>query len=213
MAKDALSPGQESEQEHGETSNTVGVEADSDCPFIVLYIIDPFSFGVEGNEASRLAMIGILRCYQEMLKVLPEDLQNRIHLQASFIVKCYSWFPGTGEYVALPSKIMMRLIYRNWLLRRKSWYNIAFNLAEIWRWQGWNTRVKRGYEEGHWIAWSGVWMGNILGCVGDLIWGKCLTQTQHVVVEGILSVKYPTNRVLYAQKWGIGSPWWHQKNG
>lgn len=51
----------------------------STMPAVVVYLIDPFSYGQEWTDLHRLAMVGLLRCYQQM--VLPPHLQNNIFLQ------------------------------------------------------------------------------------------------------------------------------------
>lgn len=45
----------------------------------MVYIVDPFSYGQDSETISRLAMIGLLRCYQQM--ALPENLANNLSLQ------------------------------------------------------------------------------------------------------------------------------------
>ncbi|RUS84802.1 hypothetical protein EGW08_007417 [Elysia chlorotica] len=55
-----------------------------DAPGIVIYLVDPFSYGQEGGDAgagsiSRLAMVGLLRCYQQMM--LPDHLASNLSLQ------------------------------------------------------------------------------------------------------------------------------------
>ncbi|KAK7490637.1 hypothetical protein BaRGS_00018054 [Batillaria attramentaria] len=54
-------------------------EDSSPMPAVVVYLIDPFSYGQEWADLHRLAMVGLLRCYQQM--VLPPHLQNSIFLQ------------------------------------------------------------------------------------------------------------------------------------
>ena len=51
------------------------------APGIVVYLVDPFTYGPDGDSLSRLAMIGLLRCYQQM--VLPDHLANNLSLQVS----------------------------------------------------------------------------------------------------------------------------------
>ncbi|KAL8613177.1 hypothetical protein ACOMHN_042986 [Nucella lapillus] len=54
-------------------------EDSSTMPAVVVYLIDPFSYGQEWSELHRLAMVGLLRCYQQML--LPPHLHNNTVLQ------------------------------------------------------------------------------------------------------------------------------------
>ena len=53
-------------------------EDSSTLPAVVIYLIDPFSYGQEWSELHRLAMVGLLRCYQQML--LPPHLHNSTFL-------------------------------------------------------------------------------------------------------------------------------------
>ena len=59
-------------------------EVSSSQPGIVIYIVDPFSYGTEPDSISRLAMIGLLKCYQQM--ALPEHLANNLCLQVITII-------------------------------------------------------------------------------------------------------------------------------
>ncbi|KAG1662731.1 Mediator of RNA polymerase II transcription subunit 13 [Nymphon striatum] len=59
-------------------------EDELQIPAIVIYMVDPFSYMASGDEYSevhRLAMLGLLRCYADLLKNVPEKTQNNIHLQ------------------------------------------------------------------------------------------------------------------------------------
>ncbi|GFO14516.1 mediator of RNA polymerase ii transcription subunit 13 [Plakobranchus ocellatus] len=69
---------------HGESSESPDSDDyNPDAPGIVIYLVDPFSYGQDGGEAggsiSRLAMVGLLRCYQQMM--LPDHLANNLNLQ------------------------------------------------------------------------------------------------------------------------------------
>ncbi len=55
--------------------------SDADSPALVIYMVEPFSYGEEWEDANRLAMLGLLRCYQEILKLMPPHLQNSTQLQ------------------------------------------------------------------------------------------------------------------------------------
>lgn len=54
---------------------------EADPPAIVFYMVDPFSYGNDWQPITRLAMLGILRCFREMLEGLPEHLQQNTQLQ------------------------------------------------------------------------------------------------------------------------------------
>ena len=79
-----LSPADGSQQAEGGPSTRENVmeqevPENSTMPAVVVYLIDPFSFGQEWSDLHRLAMVGLLRCYQQM--VLPPQLQNSTFLQ------------------------------------------------------------------------------------------------------------------------------------
>ncbi|KAH9389698.1 Mediator of RNA polymerase II transcription subunit 13-like [Tyrophagus putrescentiae] len=51
----------------------------SSSSIIVIYIIDPFTSS--GKEASRLGCIGLLKSFANMLKFIPENVRNNVHVQ------------------------------------------------------------------------------------------------------------------------------------
>lgn len=52
-------------------------------PAVVVYMIDPFSYGNDYDQINRLAMLGLLRCYLELRSQLSDNLLNNIQLQVS----------------------------------------------------------------------------------------------------------------------------------
>ena len=77
-----------------------------ETPSVVIYIVDPFSYshsasvpgpaaaqidGDSGPDVTRLAMLGLLRCYQEMVRDLPEELRQHVHLQVNCGYMVASW--------------------------------------------------------------------------------------------------------------------------
>ncbi|KAL4223449.1 Mediator of RNA polymerase II transcription subunit 13-like [Mactra antiquata] len=51
-------------------------------PAIVIYMVNPFTYGhQEWDDLNRLAMIGLLNCYQEIVQKLPDFMQNNVYLQ------------------------------------------------------------------------------------------------------------------------------------
>ena len=55
-----------------------------ECPAVVVYIINPFSYAAHDcDDLNRLAVIGLLRCYREVISMLPENMKNNIYLQVS----------------------------------------------------------------------------------------------------------------------------------
>lgn len=69
----------------------VGVPTDGDShaitypPAIVVYIIDPFTYEKkdENSSSSSLWTLGLLRCFLEMVQVLPPTIKNIISVQVS----------------------------------------------------------------------------------------------------------------------------------
>ena len=69
---------------HSQQTNQRDEEAEEDPhkqPAIVIYIIEPFTFGSVNKDLYRLSSIGLLRCYTQIIKYLPDNLKNHIHLQ------------------------------------------------------------------------------------------------------------------------------------
>ncbi|GAB0198214.1 mediator of RNA polymerase II transcription subunit 13 [Grus japonensis] len=101
-------------QPHPEVSEStmdrdkVGVPTDGDShaitypPAIVVYIIDPFTYEKkdENSSSSSLWTLGLLRCFLEMVQVLPPNIKNIISVQ---IVPC--------QYLLQPVKHEDRQIY------------------------------------------------------------------------------------------------------
>ena len=48
-------------------------------PAIVIYIIDPFA--AYGKEAAKLGCVGLLKSFSHMLKFIPENVRNNVHVQ------------------------------------------------------------------------------------------------------------------------------------
>ena len=60
------------------------VDDSYECPAVVVYIINPFSYAAQDwDDLNRLAVIGLLRCYKEVISMLPENMKNNIYLQVS----------------------------------------------------------------------------------------------------------------------------------
>lgn len=59
-------------------------EKPTESPALVVYIVDPFSYGqnCEGeSDMDRIIKIGLLKCYLQLVKSLPDNLQQNINLQ------------------------------------------------------------------------------------------------------------------------------------
>ncbi len=53
----------------------------SDPPAVVIYLVDPFSFGIDNCDLMRLSTLALLRCFQQIVPGLPENLRHNIFLQ------------------------------------------------------------------------------------------------------------------------------------
>lgn len=70
----------------------VGVPTDGEShaitypPAIVVYIVDPFTYENkdDGSNSSSVWSLGLLRCFLEMLHVLPPHLRNTVSVQVFF---------------------------------------------------------------------------------------------------------------------------------
>ena len=58
-------------------------ERPSEPPAIVIYIVDPFTFGPASDSLDnmRLTTLGLIRCFSQMLPNISETLKNNISLQ------------------------------------------------------------------------------------------------------------------------------------
>ena len=79
-----LDSNEESKQDTKEQEQEQPEQEENEMPCVVVYIIDPFCYHHEWDEnhdISRLTQLGLLRCYNEMLQMLPDNLANNIQLQ------------------------------------------------------------------------------------------------------------------------------------
>ncbi|CAH0563743.1 unnamed protein product, partial [Brassicogethes aeneus] len=56
-------------------------DEDREAPSIVVYLVEPFTFGSDQPELQRLACLALLRCYQSLAAALPENIRNNITVQ------------------------------------------------------------------------------------------------------------------------------------
>lgn len=54
---------------------------DIDPPAIVIYLVEPISVGSDDSELHRLACLALLRCYNNILSVIPEQIRSNISVQ------------------------------------------------------------------------------------------------------------------------------------
>lgn len=104
----------------------VGVPTDGDShaitypPAIVVYIIDPFTYEKkdENSSSSSLWTLGLLRCFLEMVQVLPPHIKNIISVQVSQQKQTgYPWlwlcFGGSNTLkvkVSFPSQTLVTVL-------------------------------------------------------------------------------------------------------
>ncbi|XP_077995263.1 mediator of RNA polymerase II transcription subunit 13-like isoform X2 [Glandiceps talaboti] len=72
-----------SESKEGVKRAVVDTEDDNKPPpFVVVYLVDPFSYGKDDEDGSQsLWTVGLLRCFAEMIPSLPESLRKTITVQ------------------------------------------------------------------------------------------------------------------------------------
>jgi mediator of RNA polymerase II transcription subunit 13 len=79
------------------TDAIAGEEGPGEPPAIVIYIVDPFSFGVDNPELMRLSSIALLRCFTNMVadtRLRSDSLRQSLYLQTISLESIYS---VTGE--------------------------------------------------------------------------------------------------------------------
>ena len=67
-------------------SSTADGSVGGDGPFVVVYMVDSFTYGTQAGDGDdvavpRLANVGLLQCYSGMLKAIPDNLHSSIQLQ------------------------------------------------------------------------------------------------------------------------------------
>ncbi|KAK3084678.1 hypothetical protein FSP39_017312 [Pinctada imbricata] len=57
-------------------------EENQKSPALMIYLVDPFTYSSDWSpDLDRLTKIGLLRCYQQLVKALPEHMQSNVSLQ------------------------------------------------------------------------------------------------------------------------------------
>ena len=64
----------------------------SEPPAIVIYMIDPFSFGVDNLELQRLSSLAMMRCFSDILhdSRIPDNIRQSVYLQTVSLETVYS---------------------------------------------------------------------------------------------------------------------------
>lgn len=76
----------ESSHRDGHDDVPTDTSGHEDGPAIVIYMVNPFTYGKNSDQLNRQAMIGLLKCYQEVLPNLPESMQNSVYLQVGTLL-------------------------------------------------------------------------------------------------------------------------------
>lgn len=61
-------------------------EEEQQSPALVIYVVEPFTFGQYDSGLYRLVTLGLLHSYADMLSSLPESVKNSINLQVLSVV-------------------------------------------------------------------------------------------------------------------------------
>ena len=64
-------------------SGPIDDEEETTPPAMIIYVVDPFTYGSHHPELHRLITIGIMRCFLLVSQGLPESVRNNLHLQVS----------------------------------------------------------------------------------------------------------------------------------
>lgn len=62
-------------------SRVVSEDDEQQPPALMIYIVEPFTFGQSDSSLYRLVTLGLLHSYADMLSSLPEATKNSISLQ------------------------------------------------------------------------------------------------------------------------------------
>ena len=61
-------------------------------PAVVIYMIDPFSYGVDNMELQRLSSMAMMRCFSDIMhdNRIPENIRQSVYLQTVSLETVYS---------------------------------------------------------------------------------------------------------------------------
>ena len=64
----------------------------SEPPAVVIYMIDPFSYGVDNMELARLSSMAMIRCFSDILcdQRIPDTIRQSVYLQTVTLDTVYS---------------------------------------------------------------------------------------------------------------------------
>ena len=84
----------------------------SEPPAVVIYMIDPFSYGVDNIELQRLSSMALLRCFSDILydQRIPDSIRQSVYLQTVSLETVYSI--ASTSPVITPTSIILILMFR-----------------------------------------------------------------------------------------------------
>lgn len=56
-------------------------EDERHAPSVIIYMVEPFSFGCDQADLQRLACLALLRCFQSVLASVPDNIRSNISVQ------------------------------------------------------------------------------------------------------------------------------------
>ena len=67
-------------------------DQNTEPPAIVIYMIDPFNFGVDNLELQRLSSMALIRCFSSILfdQRIPENIRQSVYLQTVSLETVYT---------------------------------------------------------------------------------------------------------------------------
>ena len=127
-------------------------DSTAECPALVVYMVDPFTYSQEWDHLNRLAMIGLLHCYQELVKTLPEQMQNHVSLQVCCCLFLYTHSPPFPP-------IQFHWL---WFLIKLNWKILLFWILFLVLWS-WLCLIHGPLlRHSHNLSWSSLlWRSNI----------------------------------------------------
>lgn len=111
------------------TSNSSSFLNDSTChddddvdpPAIVIYLVEPVSIGSEDNDLNRLACLALLRCYNNVLSVIPEHIRSNVSVQVGtcFVYSILSNVCPSKFSNSCGSKTLIEILSVRWIYSEK----------------------------------------------------------------------------------------------
>ena len=86
----------------------------SEPPAVVIYMIDPFSYGVDNMELARLSSMAMIRCFSDILcdQRIPDTIRQSVYLQTVTLDTVYS-VAGKDDNVLLSALYNAKKTFRS----------------------------------------------------------------------------------------------------